>query len=79
MLNCSYITFTREWADVDKKQQQNVAMLFLASSSSIGVSQIIQSNGSNLMDFSQGMLTGIGVAGMLLTIITIGRYNKRSE
>lgn len=64
---------------MDKKQQQNVAMLFLASSSSIGVSQIIQSNGSNLMDFSQGMLTGIGVAGMLLTIITIGRYNKRSE
>lgn len=64
---------------MDKKQQQNVAMLFLASSSSIGISQIIQSNGSNLMDFSQGMLTGIGIAGMLLTIVTIGRYNKRSE
>jgi hypothetical protein len=37
---------------MNEKQQQNVAMLFLASSSSIGASQIIQSNGSNLMDFS---------------------------
>ncbi|AIQ27295.1 hypothetical protein P40081_03085 [Paenibacillus sp. FSL P4-0081] len=64
---------------MDKKQQQNVAMLFLASSSSIGVSQIIQSNGSNLMDFSQGMLTGIGIAGMMLAIVTAGRYNKRSQ
>ncbi|WP_342424623.1 hypothetical protein [Paenibacillus sp. FSL E2-0178] len=64
---------------MDKKQQQNVAMLFLASSSPIGVSQIIQSNGSYLMDFSQGMLTGIGIAGMLLAIVTAGRYNKRSQ
>lgn len=64
---------------MDKKQQQNVAMLFLASSSSIGVSQIIQSNGSNLMDFSQGMLTGIGIAGMMLAIVTAGRYNKRGQ
>lgn len=64
---------------MDKKQQQNVAMLFLASSSSIGVSQIIQSNGSNLMDFSQGMLTGIGIAGMMMAIVTAGRYNKRSQ
>ncbi|WP_167348534.1 hypothetical protein [Paenibacillus etheri] len=54
-------------------------MLYLASFSSIIASQIIQSNGSNLMDFSQGMLTGIGIAGMLLTIVTIGRYNKRSQ
>ncbi|WP_019913824.1 hypothetical protein [Paenibacillus sp. HW567] len=64
---------------MNKKQQQNVALLFLASFSSIISSQIIQSNGSNLMDFSQGVLTGIGIAGMLLTIVTIGRYNKRSQ
>ncbi|MEI2397799.1 hypothetical protein NYE33_01355 [Paenibacillus sp. FSL R10-2199] len=64
---------------MDKKQQQTVAMLFLASSTSIGASQIIQSNGSNLMDFTQGMLAGIGIAGMLLVILTIGRYNKRSQ
>lgn len=64
---------------MNKKQQQNVAMLFLASFASITASPIIPSNGSNLMDFSQGMLTGIGIAGMLLTIVTIGRYNKRSQ
>lgn len=64
---------------MDEKQQQNVALLFLASFSSIICSQVIQSNGSNLMDFSLGLLTGIGIAGMLVTIVTIGRYNKRSE
>lgn len=64
---------------MNKKQQQTVAMLFLASSTSIGASQIIRSNGSNLMDFMQGMLTGIGIAGMLLAIVTAGRYNKRSH
>ncbi|MDT3428263.1 hypothetical protein J2Z22_003855 [Paenibacillus forsythiae] len=64
---------------MDKKHQQNVAMLFLASFSSLTVSQIIQSNGSNLMDFTQGVLTGIGIAGMLLVIVTFGRYNKRSQ
>ncbi|MEK4159450.1 hypothetical protein MKZ23_31065 [Paenibacillus sp. FSL R5-0876] len=42
-------------------------------------SQIIQSNGSNIMDFSQGILTGIGFMGMLMTIVTIGRYNRRSQ
>lgn len=65
---------------MNKKQQQNVVMLYLASFSSVTASQIIQSNGSNLMDFSQGLLMGIGIAGMLLTIVTFGRYNtKRSH
>ncbi|WP_082452070.1 hypothetical protein [Paenibacillus ihuae] len=64
---------------MNKKQQQNVAALFLASFSSIICSQFIQSNGSNLMDFSQGVLAGLGTVGMLLTIVSIGRYNKRSE
>ncbi|MEK5358146.1 hypothetical protein [Paenibacillus sp. FSL L8-0709] len=64
---------------MNKKQQQNVAMLFLASASSIGANQIIQSNGSNLMEFTQGILTGMGIVGMLLVVVTIGRFNKRSQ
>ncbi|NOU82943.1 hypothetical protein GC101_29195 [Paenibacillus sp. LMG 31459] len=64
---------------MNKKQQQTVAMLFLASSTSIGASHIMQSNGRNLMDFTQGMLTGIGIVGMLLAVVTVGRYNKRSQ
>ncbi|WP_342438200.1 hypothetical protein NSS79_02805 [Paenibacillus sp. FSL L8-0436] len=64
---------------MNKKQQQTVGMQFLASSTTIGASQIIQSNGSNLMDFTQGMLTGIGIVGMLLAVVTAGRYNKRSQ
>ncbi|MDQ0196334.1 hypothetical protein [Paenibacillus wynnii] len=64
---------------MDKKQQQNLGMLFVASFSSLTVSQIIESNGSNLVDFTQGVLTGIGIVGMLLTIVTFGRYYKRSR
>lgn len=64
---------------MDKKQQQTVAMLFVASFSSLTASQLIQSNGSTLMDFTQGVLTGIGIVGMLLSIVTFGRYNKRSQ
>ncbi|WP_435923835.1 hypothetical protein [Paenibacillus sp. DYY-L-2] len=64
---------------MNTKQQQNVALLFLASFSSLTLSQVIQSNGSNLMDFTQGMLTGLGIAGMLLAIMTMGRRNKRSH
>ncbi|WP_405106648.1 hypothetical protein MHH28_25340 [Paenibacillus sp. FSL K6-1217] len=62
---------------MDKKQQQNVAMLFLASVSSIIASQLIQPNGSNLMDFSQGILTGMGLVGMLMTVVTLGKFSKK--
>ncbi|MCL6603322.1 MAG: hypothetical protein K6T94_10640 [Paenibacillus sp.] len=64
---------------MDKKQQQNLGMLFVGSFSSLTASQIIESNGSNLVDFAQGLLTGIGIVGMLLAIVTFGRYNKRSQ
>ncbi|MBY0012412.1 hypothetical protein [Paenibacillus typhae] len=63
---------------MNKKQQQNVAMLYLASFSSIIVSLMIESKASNLMDFSQGILAGIGFVGMLVTIVTLGRHRKRS-
>ncbi|WP_269323217.1 hypothetical protein [Paenibacillus sp. FSL P4-0081] len=40
---------------------------------------MLVSNGSNLIDFTQGMLTGIGIVGIVVTIIAFGRYQKRSQ
>lgn len=64
-----------------KKQFKNHlgSPLFLASIAAIGASQVIQPNGSNLMDFSQGLLLGMGLAGMMMTIVTLGKSKKRSE
>ncbi|ULO07059.1 hypothetical protein H1230_29650 [Paenibacillus sp. 19GGS1-52] len=64
---------------MNKKHQQNVAMLFLASLLTLTASRIIHSNGSTLMDFAQGILTGMSIVGMVLTIVTFGRNNKRSQ
>ncbi|AKG37239.1 hypothetical protein [Paenibacillus durus] len=64
---------------MNKKQQQSLGILFAASFLSLTASQIIHSNGSTLMDFAQGTLTGMGIVGMVLTIATFGRYNKRSQ
>ncbi|MNP76675.1 hypothetical protein D3C76_1739640 [compost metagenome] len=62
---------------MNKKQQQNIGILFSASFLSLIVSQVIHSNGSNLIDFVEGILSDIGIVGMVLTIVTFGRYNKR--
>lgn len=64
---------------MDKKYQQNAGLLFTASFLSLTASRIIHSNGSNLIDFTQGVLTGIGIVGMVVTIIAFGRYQKRSQ
>lgn len=64
---------------MNKKQKQNVGILFTISIFSLTLSQIIHSNGSNLMDFAQGTLTGVGIVGAVLTIVIFGRYNKRSH
>lgn len=64
---------------MNKKQQQNLGILFTTSFLSLTLAQIIHSNGSNLMDFAQGTLTGMGIVGMVLTIVIFGRYNKRSH
>ncbi|WP_019635226.1 hypothetical protein [Paenibacillus fonticola] len=64
---------------MNKKQKQNVGILFTISIFSLTLSQIIHSNGSNLMDFAQGTLTGVGIVGAVLTIVIFGRYNKRSQ
>ena len=64
---------------MNNKQQQNTGLLFAASFLSLTVSRIIDSNGSNLIDFTQGMLTGIGIVGMVVTIIVFGKYQKRSQ
>ncbi|MNP83758.1 hypothetical protein D3C76_1828000 [compost metagenome] len=64
---------------MDKKQQQNVGMLFLASFSLLTVSRYFPANGSTLLDFTQGILAGVGIGGMVMTIVTFGRYYKRSH
>ncbi|MNI81778.1 hypothetical protein D3C73_1384240 [compost metagenome] len=64
---------------MNKNQKQNVALLYMASFSSIIASRLMHSNGSNLMDFTQGMLSGVGIAGLLVTIVTIGRYKKSNQ
>lgn len=64
---------------MNEKQQQSLGMLFTAFFPLLIVSRIIHSNGSNLMDFAQGTLTGLGIVGMLITIVTFSRYNKRSQ
>lgn len=64
---------------MDKKPQQNIAMLYAGSLLALTAGRIIHSNGSNLMDFTQGLLTGIGIAGMVVTIIVFGRHQKRSQ
>ncbi|AIQ39097.1 hypothetical protein MKZ24_01840 [Paenibacillus sp. FSL R7-0297] len=64
---------------MDKKHQQNAGLLFAASFLSLTAARMLDSNGSNLMDFTQGMLTGIGIVGMVVTIIAFGRYQKRSQ
>ncbi|WNS41722.1 hypothetical protein [Paenibacillus sp. MMS20-IR301] len=60
-------------------QQQNVGMLFAGSFLALTASRIIESNGSNLIDFSQGLLTGIGIAGMVVSLLVYGRYQKQSR
>lgn len=60
-------------------KNQRVSPLLLASFAAIAASQVIQPNGSNLMDFSQGLLLGMGLVGMLMTIVTLGKSKKRSE
>ncbi|WP_342476757.1 hypothetical protein NYE24_23105 [Paenibacillus sp. FSL H7-0350] len=64
-----------------KKQfkNQQVSTLFLASLAAIAASQVIQPNASNVMDFSQGLLLGMGLVGMMMTIVTLGKSKKRSE
>ncbi|WP_310831234.1 hypothetical protein [Paenibacillus pedocola] len=64
---------------MDKKQQQNLALLFISSFFSLTSSRLVPDSGSNLMDFTQGLLTGIGITGMLLAIVFFGKYHKRSH
>ncbi|MNC20743.1 hypothetical protein D3C75_687060 [compost metagenome] len=64
---------------MDKKQLQNLALLFMSSFFALTASRLVPDSGSNLMDFTQGILTGIGIVGMVLAIITFGRYYKRSQ
>ncbi|QSF45472.1 hypothetical protein [Paenibacillus tianjinensis] len=64
---------------MDKKQQQNLALLFITSFFSLTSSRLVPDSGSNLMDFTQGLLTGIGITGMLMAIVFFGKYYKRSH
>lgn len=50
-------------------KSQRVSPLFLASFAAIAASQVIQPNGSNVMDFSQGLLLGMGLVGVLVGLV----------
>lgn len=60
---------------MDKKQQQSVALLAMSSFLLLTTSAI-SGGGSDLRDFFQGMLTGMGIVSSLLTIIAFAKYRK---
>lgn len=64
---------------MNKKQQQNLALLFLSSFFLLTSSRLVPDSGSNLMDYTQGFLTGMGITGMLMAIVFFGKYYKRSH
>lgn len=64
---------------MDKKQQQSLFLLFMPSFLALTCGRILPDNGSNLMDFTQGFLTGAGIAGMVLAIVVFGKYYKRGH
>jgi hypothetical protein len=59
------------------KSEQNNMMLLMSSVSLATVSRILPTDGSNLMDFTQGVLTGIAMVGMLAGLWMYGKARKR--
>lgn len=64
---------------MNKKHEQTFGLLFAVSSLIALVARLMPSNGSNLLDFIQGLLTGIGIAGMIASLIIFGRHSKRAH
>lgn len=46
---------------MNKKHEQTFGLLFAVSSLIVLVARLMPSNGSNLLDFIQGLLTGMGI------------------
>jgi hypothetical protein len=59
------------------KSEQNNMMLLMSSVSLATVSRILPTDGSNLMDFTQGVLTGIAMVGMIAGLWMYGKARKR--
>jgi hypothetical protein len=58
------------------KSEQNNMMLLMSSVSLATVSRILPTDGSNLMDFTQGVLTGIAMVGMIAGLWMYGKARK---
>ncbi|MFD5022207.1 hypothetical protein ACFWMP_25230 [Paenibacillus sp. NPDC058367] len=55
-----------------KSEQYNM-MLLMSSVSLATVSRMLSTNGSTLMDFTQGVLTGIAMVGMIAGLWMYGK------
>ncbi|MEK5252346.1 hypothetical protein NST74_02600 [Paenibacillus sp. FSL F4-0125] len=58
-----------------KSEQYNM-MLLMSSVSLATVSRMLSTNGSVLMDFTQGVLTGIAMVGMIAGLWMYGKARK---
>lgn len=58
-----------------KSEQYNM-MLLMSSVSLVTVSRMLSTNGSTLMDFTQGVLTGIAMVGMIAGLWMYGKARK---
>lgn len=64
---------------MDKKHQQDIAMLLMAAFPVLAASRLIPSNGSVLMDYVQGFLAGIGIVLMIIVICVFSKHYKRVQ
>lgn len=64
---------------MDKKHQQNFAMLLVAALVAFVASVLVPANGSDLMDYVQGFLTGIAIVLMVASIIFFSKHYKRLQ
>lgn len=58
------------------KSEQNIMMLLMSSVSLATVSRMLSTNGSTLMDFTQGVLTGVAIVGMIAGLWMYGKARK---
>lgn len=58
------------------KNEQNTMMLLMSSVSLATVSRMLPSNGSAVMDFIQGVMTGIAMVGIISGLWMYGKARK---
>jgi len=64
---------------MNQRQQQIIGILFSVSFLFLIASQVMHTNGNSAGDFLHGIITGMGIAGMLLTIVAFGKFKKRNQ